>query len=194
MTIGTSRAIVGAGIILVIGGGFLYYMKRDTSAYAEIASFDECAKAGYAVHGDTPPVCTLPDGRMFTGVATTTASATSTPGTSTASTTSASKIKVTSPTSGQLVTSPLTVTGSARGYWYFEASFPMTLIDGNGKTIAQTPGKATSDWMTNDFVPFVATLDFAAPSTATGTLILRNDNPSGLPENQEEIRIPVRFR
>lgn len=94
----------------------------------------------------------------------------------------------------QKVTSPLTVTGSARGTWYFEASFPVELKDANGKTIAQVPAQAQSNWMTEDFVIFKATLTFPAqPAGSKGTLILHKDNPSGEPERDQQIEIPVTF-
>lgn len=104
-----------------------------------------------------------------------------------------SRIRVTSPAVNTRVTSPLTVRGEARGTWYFEASFPIKLLDANGKVLGQTTGRAQGDWMTENFVPFTATLTFTAPTTATGTLVLERDNPSGLPANAAEIRIPVRF-
>lgn len=99
------------------------------------------------------------------------------------------------------VTSPLMVRGEARGMWYFEASFPVTLLDGNGKPVAVgyasallDPNDPGSTWMTEDFVPFESKLVFTAkPATETGTLVLEKDNPSGLPENADELRIPVRF-
>ncbi len=47
--------------------------------------------------------------------------------------------------------------------------------------------------MTAEFVPFRAVLTFAAPATERGTLVLEKDNPSGLPENADELRIPIRF-
>ena len=102
-------------------------------------------------------------------------------------------IKVDAPLSGGYVTTPLVVTGEARGTWYFEASVPVTLLDGNGKVLVETHADALSDWMTNDYVPFKATLAFAAPGTAGGTLVLHKDNPSGEPARDDEVRIPVRF-
>lgn len=102
-------------------------------------------------------------------------------------------IQVSSPHADAVIQSPLTVSGQARGTWYFEASFPVRLLDGNGNEIAVVPAQAQSDWMTEDFVPFLATLTFTAPATPTGTLVLEKDNPSGLPENAAEVRIPVRF-
>ncbi|MDP1719053.1 MAG: Gmad2 immunoglobulin-like domain-containing protein [bacterium] len=103
-------------------------------------------------------------------------------------------IRVTSPTANQIVQSPLIISGTARGYWFFEASFPVKLLDGNGVPIAVVPAQAKDDWMTENFVPFSATLEFTAPTTGTGTLILEKDNPSGLPEHADEIRVPIRFR
>lgn len=90
------------------------------------------------------------------------------------------------------ITSPLTVTGKARGYWYFEGSFPIKLFDANNKLIAQASARAQSDWMTEEYVPFSVTFAFAA-ETETGTLVVQNDNPSGLPENEKEVQIPVHF-
>jgi hypothetical protein len=128
------------------------------------------------------------------GTATTTPQATTTPATGDESNENADMITISSPTKGATVASPLTITGSARGGWYFEASFPIELRDASGKMIAQYHAEAQSDWMTSNFVPFKATLTFAKqPAGSTGTLILRNDNPSGLPENDRSVEIPVKF-
>ncbi len=102
-------------------------------------------------------------------------------------------IKITSLLIGGVVESPLEVVGEARGSWYFEAVFPVWLLDGNGNEIARAQAQAQSEWTTNDFVPFKATLTFTAPTTEAGTLVLHNDNPSGLPQNDREVRIPVKF-
>ncbi|HTK05397.1 MAG TPA: Gmad2 immunoglobulin-like domain-containing protein [Candidatus Eisenbacteria bacterium] len=102
-------------------------------------------------------------------------------------------IRVTSPRKDQLVSSPLSITGEARGTWYFEASFPVKLLDANGKVLATAAAQAQGDWMTKDFVPFKAVLEFPAPATATGTLVLEKDNPSGLPENAASVSVAVRF-
>ena len=102
-------------------------------------------------------------------------------------------IKITSPIPNADIQSPLKVTGEARGSWYFEASFPVRLLDANGKQIAHTPAHAKGDWMTTEFMPFEAELIFIKPSTQNGTLLLEKDNPSGLSKNADEVRIPVRF-
>jgi len=79
------------------------------------------------------------------------------------------------------------------GNWYFEASFPVMIFDANGEKLGVVPAQAKGDWMTTEFVPFEATLTFDKPTTATGTLVLLKDNPSGLPENDNSISIPVSF-
>jgi hypothetical protein len=119
------------------------------------------------------------------------------PGNNTTSSSSSSvmnpDITVSSPTAGSTVSSPLTVTGEAKGGWYFEASFPVHLLDGNGNEIVSAPATAQGDWMTPNFVPFSVTLTFPTPATSTGTLVLEKDNPSGEPQNAASISIPVQF-
>ncbi|MDO8601163.1 MAG: GerMN domain-containing protein [bacterium] len=102
-------------------------------------------------------------------------------------------IRVASPKPNALVSSPLEVTGQARGNWFFEASFPVFIYDSNGKELGVVPAQAQSDWMTTDFIPFRAILEFEIPKTKEGVLVLKKDNPSGLPANDDELRIPVRF-
>ncbi|MFZ2187127.1 MAG: Gmad2 immunoglobulin-like domain-containing protein [Candidatus Moraniibacteriota bacterium] len=102
-------------------------------------------------------------------------------------------IRVTLPLPDDVVKSPLKIQGEARGLWYFEGSFPVSIIGENGMTLGQGIAQAQGDWMTTDWVPFEATISFTVPETATGTLILEKDNSSGLPENADELRVPVRF-
>ena len=102
-------------------------------------------------------------------------------------------ILVDSPIFYETIQSPLKIKGQARGYWFFEADFPVKLIDANGKELVVSFAKTSADWMTEDFVPFEAVLEFEQPETENGTLILEKDNPSGLLENADEIRISVLF-
>ena len=107
-------------------------------------------------------------------------------------------IKVTSPLPNTKVSSPLNITGEARGGWYFEASFPVFLTDWDGKIIAQGVAMAQGNWMTSEFVPFKATLtfkesDISGQYSQKGSLILKRDNPSGLPQNDSSLEIPLIF-
>lgn len=104
------------------------------------------------------------------------------------------KIVVDTPKPGDLVGNPVVVSGRARGYWYFEASFPVEIVDANGKRLAMVPMQAIGEWMTEEFVPFSSPVAFATTSAATGTIILHKDNPSGDPERDESVSIPIRFR
>ena len=101
-------------------------------------------------------------------------------------------ITVIQPQENAIISSPLTVQGEAKGTWFFEASFPAKLVDSNGVVLAQGIMQAKSDWQTEDFVEFEGTLEFTTDATE-GELILQKDNPSGLPENDTEISIPIRF-
>jgi hypothetical protein len=105
-------------------------------------------------------------------------------------------IQVTAPLENALIdpSKPLDIEGQARGNWYFEASFPVELVDANGTVLAQEPIMTSGNWMTTDFVPFSKQLKFTMPKTNSGTLILRNDNPSGDPAKALELDIPLRFQ
>ena len=104
------------------------------------------------------------------------------------------QIRVILPTVGQTVSSPISVKGEARGPWFFEGDFPLILEDGNGSVIAESYATAEGEWMTEDFVNFSGSLTYENPPTANGTVILKKDNPSGLPEHDDEIRVPVNLK
>ncbi len=110
-----------------------------------------------------------------------------------------SPIEVFSPRSGETVSSPIKITGRARGSWFFEASFPVELVGSDGKIIAQAPAQAKGDWMTSDFVPFEATLNFAINTECVNMktckspaiLVLKKDNPSDMRQYDASISIPI---
>lgn len=102
-------------------------------------------------------------------------------------------VRVTTPQPNATVGQNFTVKGEAR-LWYFEGSFPVEVVDANGKKLAIGIAQAQGEWMTTDFVPFNAPITLnSVPATQTGTIILRKDNPSGLPQNDDEFRVPIKF-
>ena len=103
-------------------------------------------------------------------------------------------IRLSNPRPNQIIENPLFIKGEARGLWFFEASFPIKLFDENNFLLGITVAQALGNWMTEDFVQFSATLPLAVSSTKKGVLILEKDNPSGLPENADELRVPVDFK
>lgn len=100
-------------------------------------------------------------------------------------------INVITPKSGETIRSPFLIEGQAKGTWYFEADFPIFLIDEKGNEVAIVIAQAQSDWMTEDFVPFKAELKLNIPKKMKATLVFKKDNPSGLPEYEDEFRLPV---
>lgn len=95
-------------------------------------------------------------------------------------------IKVNSPQNGQRVQGSFQLTGQARGYWFFEASFPYVILDSNNKEISQGFVQAQEEWMTEDFVNFSKVIELPIDYKGTAKLVLKKDNPSGLPENDDQ--------
>jgi hypothetical protein len=92
------------------------------------------------------------------------------------------------------IESPITITGEARGTWFFEASFPIQVLAPNGTLLGQGHAEAQGDWMTEEFVPWSATLTFDAKGNSSGIVRFMNDNPSGLPENDKKLDVPVSIK
>lgn len=173
-------ALIGLAVLLRLSNFRQQLSITPQNNAANISSYEDCVAAGYPVLESYPERCMTPDGHSFTRDIGNELQFTD-------------LIRVDRPRPGEIVASPLSVSGQARGIWYFEANFPVQLLDGEGNTLTTVPAQADGDWMTEGFVPFTAKLIFQAPKTATGTLILMKDNPSGLPEHDAQIGIPVRF-
>ncbi len=100
---------------------------------------------------------------------------------------------LTSIKANDIISSPLTIEGQARGGWFFEASFPVQLVDAGGNVLAQIPLQATEDRMTENYVHFKSEMTFSPGTNTAGKLVFHNDNPSGLPQNDKSFEVPVRF-
>jgi len=182
------KVYIIATVIILVGVSIVVWNISKESETADkipetpgaVLSFDDCFAAGYTVLESYPRQCRTPDGKMFVEDIGNVIE-------------KQDLIVVSTPRPNDSVKSPLLIKGEARGFWFFEASFPVRLLDGNGKELGTAIAQAKSDWMTEDFVPFEATLEFQLPETKKGTLILEKDNPSDLPENADELRFPVRF-
>jgi hypothetical protein len=99
------------------------------------------------------------------------------------------------PLPGAAVSSPLKIRGRARGMWFFEGDFPVILVDASGTVIARGFCSAKSDWMTDQFVPFEGMVEFLRTGAGDrGTLILKKDNASDIPEFDDALQIPVSIR
>ena len=92
------------------------------------------------------------------------------------------------------VTSPLAIEGTATGNWFNEATFPIKVLDGDGRVLGSGQAQALGNWMTTGTVQFSASIPFVTPKYATGTVEFKNDNPSGLPINAKEFDLEVQFQ
>jgi len=172
------------GVLLVVLGTFFGYRYIGMKS---INSFDECAASGYPVMESYPAQCRTPDGRTFVedvenpmGV---------TPPVT-------GGVEIYQPQPDQFIESPLLIHGYAPGTWFWEGTFSIELQDSFGEVIATTHASVVgSDWMTEEPVYFEATLEFEAPSVGNeGVIVLHKANPSGLPENDERISTPIKFK
>lgn len=97
-----------------------------------------------------------------------------------------------SPQPDSRVTSPLKISAKAPGSWFFEASIPLELTDSNGTVLANAVGQVEGGWMTVNAVTFDAEFTFHT-NASDGFIVIKKDNPSGLPENDSFVKFPVKF-
>lgn len=146
-----------------------------------INNFLDCEAAGNPVRESYPRQCSTSNGQFFTEELNTVLN-------------KENLIRVENILDGTKISSPLEIKGKARGYWYFEASFPVELINSSGEIISQGIATAEEEWMTEDFVPFSLNLEFLGQEeNSSGKLIFRKDNPSGLAEYDDFLEIAIFF-
>lgn len=103
------------------------------------------------------------------------------------------EVEIASPQIGAVVASPVAVEGKARGGWFFEANLPLKVLDAAGKVVGTGNAMATGEWMTNEPVPFKGSISYQVAKDQDGTLVIAKDNPSGMPKNDGEVRVPVKL-
>lgn len=107
-----------------------------------------------------------------------------------------SPLRVTAPAAGSVVQNPIELRGEAPGNWFFEADAPVVVVNWDGLIIGESYIQAQGDWMTTDLVSFTGTVEYDLPAdsySASGTIIFQKANPSGLPEHDVAVEIPVQF-
>lgn len=164
-------------IAVLVGVGVWWFASNPTTT--EVTNFQECVEAGNEVMESYPRQCSA-GGETFTEDIGNEME-------------KEDLIKVDNPRPNETVSSTFTISGEARGSWYFEADFPVEVEDSEGNVIANSIATAQGDWMTEDFVPFETQVEISTSTTETGNIFLRKDNPSGLPENDDFLRVPVSF-
>jgi len=176
--------IIGAGVVILITSvcedDWCFVFPWQNRPLMQVSNFNECASLGNPVMESYPRQCRTSNGKTFVEDVGNELE-------------KLDLIRVSTPRPNQEITSPLVIEGEARGMWFFEASFPVRVLDADGNELGVVPAQAQGEWMTTEFVPFKASLIFQKPETQTGTVIFEKDNPSGLPKNADELRMPVKF-
>lgn len=170
-------------VLVVLAASIAYinlFSRKIVAPSPKITSFEDCISMGKPVQESYPRRCTF-DGESFTEDIGNTLE-------------KQNLIQLTLPSPNQVVKSPLNIEGQARGKWFFEASFSVKILDANDKVLGTAVASTTSEWTTDNFVPFTSTLTFETPTTQKGKLVLQKDNPSGLVENDDFLEIPIKFK
>ncbi|MBX4187212.1 MAG: Gmad2 immunoglobulin-like domain-containing protein [Candidatus Doudnabacteria bacterium] len=167
-------------VILVALAWFLWprlQQNQNEPQISNVTDFQSCQQAGGQIIDGEPVTCKLSDGRTFA---------------------EEDQVKpevvLDYPKYGDVVKSPLTVVGKAKGNWFFEAQMPVILRDDKGNELFHGPAHAQGDWMTTDYVPFSITFPFDPKGAKYGVLVIEKDNPSALPEFDSSFAIPVKFQ
>lgn len=176
-----TKGVFVAGIlsVVVLIGGYIYsemINRRDL----DISDFEECAAAGYPIMESYPGQCRTKSGRLFVQDIGNELDL-------------AEQIILNNPRPNQLVQSPLVFDGKAVGPWFFEGSFSVDLVDSEGALISRVVLTADEDWMTTNFVPFSGKMIFDKHATKKGRLQFLKANPSGDPERDVTLIVPIRF-
>ena len=100
-------------------------------------------------------------------------------------------ITVELPFPGAVTGKDFSIIGKARGNWFFEASFPIEVLDKDGKSLYKGIAQAQGEWMTTDLVAFKASVNIPQSYIGPATLILKKDNPSGIAEKDASISFPI---
>ena len=103
------------------------------------------------------------------------------------------EVVISSPVENQAISSPVEISGKAKGSWFFEAVFPIKILDQDGTELGSGQAQAQGNWQTTDYVNFTSKIVFLHPKGLTGTILFENDNPSGLPQNHKEFKLPIKF-
>lgn len=169
--------------ILILGGlasGLSQGVTHPMFDKMAVTDFESCIAEGGAIMESYPERCKAKDGKIFARDIGNELEKTD-------------LITSAFPRPGDTIKSPLIAVGEARGYWFFEASFPVYIMNDANEMLGVGFATADDEWMTENFVPFSAEVHFDPKGAKKGFVILKKDNPSGLPEHDDELRIPVKF-
>ena len=98
------------------------------------------------------------------------------------------------PEENSAVSSTFAVEGLAPGTWFFEGQITGEVHNEDGTVLTTFPLVAEGEWMTEEHVKFKGKAEFDVPTSGeTIVLVIKNDNPSGLPENDKSQEFTLRL-
>ncbi|MBP9711428.1 MAG: hypothetical protein KBD55_00105 [Candidatus Pacebacteria bacterium] len=171
-------------IVLAILGGAIWlgFFNTKDSIVLNIQSFEDCANAGYPIMESHPRQCKTPDGRTY--------SEELPPPPITYTNTTKEYMIIDTPTSGAVTGKEFKVSGQARAF-YFEGSFPVEILDKDGKRLFIGPAQALGEWMVDDLVPFEIMVKVPESYIGPATVVLHKDNPSDMRELDASVSFPI---
>ena len=87
------------------------------------------------------------------------------------------------------------ISGTARGMWFFEGTFPVEVVDQEGNIVGSGNAKAEGEWMTENFVAYKAEIQTTGTVAGnSGSILLKKDNPSGEANKDDLLEVPVIFQ
>jgi hypothetical protein len=102
------------------------------------------------------------------------------------------EIIISEPATLSAVKSPLKIIGTAPKGWTFEGILSIIIEDSQHQKIAGGSILTKEIAGSNNLVSFETSLPFSTKVTS-GFLTIKNDNPSGLPENDKSFSLPITF-
>lgn len=85
----------------------------------------------------------------------------------------------------------LSYRGSIKGGYFFEGNILINILDANKNLLKASNAMAIGEWMTEGPVEFEGNIDFTDLPKGEAYFEIKNDNASGLPENDKSILIPI---
>ncbi len=81
--------------------------------------------------------------------------------------------------------------GIIKNNYFFEGNIRINILNMNKQILKESHATATTDWMTSGPVSFEGVIDLSMLPKGPAYMEIHNDNPSGLPENDKSILIPI---
>ncbi len=167
--------------ILIALIGFLFLAlwaswRNSKESAEQIGNFEECVFY-YEIISDHPATCLTPNGEFFVEYSL-----------------SDPRAEIDLDKEWTVNEGDLFISGEITGQWFFEASFVAEIWDESGRKISQGLAEAKDNWMTSELVLFEINFEISSAwKEEKAILVLRKDNPSGLPEHEDALALPIRL-